>query len=38
MKKSICGANCAECPSQKVCPGGIEIPGTEMILVGISFS
>lgn len=27
MKKSICGANCAECPSQKVCPGCAETGG-----------
>lgn len=27
MKKSICGANCAECPSAQVCPGCAETNG-----------
>lgn len=27
MKKSICGANCAECPSQKECKGCVETNG-----------
>lgn len=27
MKESICGANCAECPSKEVCPGCAEIKG-----------
>lgn len=27
MKKSICGANCAECPSREVCPGCAETSG-----------
>lgn len=27
MKESICGANCAECPSKEVCPGCAETNG-----------
>lgn len=27
MKKSICGANCAECPSKEACPGCTETNG-----------
>lgn len=27
MKKSICGANCAECPYKKTCPGCAETNG-----------
>lgn len=27
MKKSICGANCVECPSKDVCPGCAETNG-----------
>lgn len=27
MKKSICGTNCAECPSKKTCPGCAETNG-----------
>lgn len=27
MKSSICGANCAECPSERVCPGCAETAG-----------
>lgn len=27
MKKSICGASCAECPSKQVCPGCTETNG-----------
>lgn len=27
MKKSICGANCAECPSKEACPGCAETNG-----------
>lgn len=27
MKKTFCGANCAECPSEKVCPGCVETKG-----------
>lgn len=27
MKRSLCGANCAECPSEKVCPGCAETNG-----------
>ena len=27
MKESICGANCAECPSKEVCPGCAETKG-----------
>lgn len=27
MKNSLCGANCAECPSQKTCPGCAETNG-----------
>lgn len=27
MKKSICGANCAECPSPEACPGCTETKG-----------
>ena len=27
MKKSICGASCAECPSKEVCPGCAETKG-----------
>lgn len=28
MKKSLCGANCAECQSEKVCPGCAETNGS----------
>ncbi len=27
MKESICGANCAECPSERVCPGCADTAG-----------
>ncbi len=27
MKKSLCGANCADCPSSEVCPGCAETNG-----------
>ena len=27
MKKSLCGANCAQCPSKEVCPGCAETKG-----------
>lgn len=28
MKRSLCGANCAECPSRKACPGCAETNGS----------
>lgn len=27
MKESLCGANCAECPSEKTCPGCVNTNG-----------
>ncbi len=27
MKKSLCGANCVQCPSKEVCPGCVETSG-----------